>query len=70
MDMAKPKIRFNGYTEDWEQRKLSDLVLIERGGSPRPIDAYITDNPNGLNWVKIGDAPEQGRYITKTSEKI
>ena len=65
-----PKIRFSGFSDDWEQRKFSDLVLIERGGSPRPIDAFITDNPNGLNWVKIGDAPEQGRYITKTAEKI
>lgn len=65
-----PKIRFEGFTDDWEQRKFSDLVLIERGGSPRPIDAFITDAPNGLNWVKIGDAPEQGRYITKTAEKI
>ena len=46
------------------------MVLIERGGSPRPIDAFITNAPNGLNWVKIGDAPEQGRYITKTAEKI
>ena len=45
-------------------------MLIERGGSPRPIDDYITDQPDGLNWVKIGDAPEQGRYITKTAEKI
>ena len=26
MDMAKPKIRFKGYTDDWEQRKLGDLV--------------------------------------------
>ena len=26
MDMAKPKIRFKGYTDDWEQRKLEDLV--------------------------------------------
>ena len=25
MDMGKPKIRFNGYTEDWEQRKLGDI---------------------------------------------
>ena len=66
----KPSIRFNGFTEPWEQRKFSDLVLIERGGSPRPIDDYITDAPDGLNWVKIGDAPEQGRYITKTAEKI
>lgn len=46
------------------------MVQIERGGSPRPIEAYITDAPNGLNWVKIGDAPVQGHYITKTAEKI
>lgn len=65
-----PEVRFPGFTAPWEQRKFSDLVLIERGGSPRPIDDYITDAPDGLNWVKIGDAPEQGRYITKTAEKI
>ena len=65
-----PEIRFAGFTDAWEQRKFSDLVLIERGGSPRPIDDYITDAPDGLNWVKIGDAPEQGRYINKTAEKI
>ena len=65
-----PRIRFKGFTDDWEQRKLSDLVQIERGGSPRPIDDYITDASNGLNWIKIGDAPAQGNYITKTAEKI
>ena len=57
-------------TSSWEQRKFSELVQIERGGSPRPIDDFITDAPNGLNWVKIGDAPTQGNYITKTAEKI
>ena len=46
------------------------MVQIERGGSPRPIDDYITDSSNGLNWIKIGDAPVQGNYITKTAEKI
>lgn len=65
-----PRIRFKGFTGDWEQRKLGELVIIERGGSPRPIDAYITEAQDGLNWVKIGDAPEQGRYITHTKEKI
>ena len=67
---TEPEIRFEGFTDPWEQRKFSDLVLIERGGSPRPIDAYITEDPAGLNWVKIGDAPSMGRYITTTSEKI
>ena len=65
-----PEIRFKGFTDPWEQRKFSELVQIERGGSPRPIDDFITDAPNGLNWVKIGDAPTQGNYITKTAEKI
>ncbi|MFV8294141.1 restriction endonuclease subunit S [Faecalibacterium taiwanense] len=66
----KPALRFKGFTDPWEQRKFSELVQIERGGSPRPIDDFITDAPNGLNWVKIGDAPTQGNYITKTAEKI
>ena len=65
-----PELRFPGFTEPWEQRKLGEVVTIERGGSPRPIDAYITDASDGLNWVKIGDAPEQGRYINHTEEKI
>ena len=59
-----------GFTTACEQRKFKELALIERGGSPRPIDAFITDDPNGLNWVKIGDAPEMGRYITSTEERI
>lgn len=66
----KPAIRFKDYSDDWEQRKFSELVTIERGGSPRPIDKFITKDEDGLNWVKIGDAPEQGNYITKTAEKI
>ena len=66
----KPAIRFSGFTDAWEQREFSQLVLIERGGSPRPIDKFITDAPDGLNWVKIGDAPILGKYITQTAEKI
>ena len=28
--MGKPKIRFQGYTEDWEQRKLSDYLEVSK----------------------------------------
>ena len=45
-----PEIRFKGFTGDWEQRKFSSLVDIERGGSPRPIDKFITQDNNGLSW--------------------
>ena len=66
----EPRCFLGSFDFSWEQRKFSELVQIERGGSPRPIDDFITDAPNGLNWIKIGDAPTQGNYITKTAEKI
>lgn len=50
--------------------KLDELCLIERGGSPRPIQDYMTDDPAGINWIKIGDAPANSKYITSTKEKI
>ena len=34
--MEKPTIRFKGYTEDWEQRKLGDISsLITKGSTPK-----------------------------------
>jgi len=54
----------------WEQVKLGDIFEIARGGSPRPIDQYITDDPNGLNWISIKDASNISKYIYKTEKKI
>lgn len=51
-------------------KKLGDILEIERGGSPRPIDAYITDREDGLNWIKIGDTTKGSKYIESTSQKI
>lgn len=56
--------------QGWEIKKLGDVCLIERGGSPRPIKAFLTDAENGINWIKIGDASENSKYITSTKEKI
>ena len=56
--------------KEWIYKPLGDVCTIERGGSPRPIEAYITDSPDGLNWIKIGDATEGSKYITSTKERI
>ncbi len=45
-----PEIRFKGFTDAWEQRKFGDCVLIQRGGSPRPIENYITKDEEGIRW--------------------
>lgn len=36
--MGKPKIRFKGYTEDWEQRKFSDIAARESSVSASASD--------------------------------
>ena len=56
--------------KNWPLKKLGEICNIERGGSPRPIEKYLTDDPNGLNWIKIGDATLGGMYINSTKQKI
>jgi len=56
--------------DDWEERTLGSVCLVERGSSPRPIKKYLTDRKDGVNWIKIGDTKNIERYIYKTNQKI
>ena len=54
----------------WSKICFDDICEIARGGSPRPIQEYLTDDPEGINWIKISDATQSDRYIYKTKQKI
>ena len=54
----------------WCWSRLGDINNIARGGSPRPIKDYLTDDKNGINWIKIGDTTREGKYIDSVKEKI
>lgn len=56
--------------EGWEVKKLGEKADIFRGGSPRPIEDYLTIHPDGINWIKIGDVKKNAKYIESTDEKI
>jgi len=56
--------------EGWEIKKLGAISEIFRGGSPRPIKSFITQEADGVNWIKIGDTEVGGKYIYSTEEKI
>ena len=56
--------------EDWEMKTFGDYASIMRGGSPRPIQNYLTTNSDGINWIKIGDVKPEDKYIVATEEKI
>ena len=65
-----PKLRFKEFSENLEQHKFKDLVLLQRGSSPRPISKYVTNSEDGVNWIKIGDVSKDSTVIYKTKEKI
>ena len=54
----------------WVLCKLGAVNEIARGGSPRPIKDYLTNDANGINWIKIGDTTKDGKYINSVKEKI
>ena len=58
--MAKPKIRFNGYTEDWEQRKVSEITSSYSGGTPKAgtTEYYDGDIPFIRSGEIYGDTTE------------
>ena len=60
---------FQNEADDWEVKKLSEVCIVERGSSPRPIKQYFT-NYDGVNWIKIGDTEQDGKYVTSTKQKI
>jgi type I restriction enzyme S subunit len=54
----------------WVDRTLDQVCIVERGSSPRPIKEYFTTEPDGVNWIKIGDTEEGGKFVHSTAQKI
>ena len=53
-NLSKPQIRFKGFTEAWEQRKLNELGKIETGNTPSTsISKYYCEE--GLPWITPTD---------------
>ncbi|MGV0948242.1 restriction endonuclease subunit S [Empedobacter falsenii] len=55
---------------DVEWRVFGDIASIKRGASPRPIAKFITDDENGVPWIKIGDTSPNSKYVENTLQKI
>ncbi|MBV4449179.1 restriction endonuclease subunit S [Clostridium tyrobutyricum] len=67
----KPKLRFPGFNDPWEQRKLGELADIVRGASPRPIQDPKWFNENSeVGWLRIADVTEQDGRIHHLEQHI
>ena len=56
--------------DSWEWVRFKCIADIARGGSPRPIKSYLTNDINGINWIKISDTEKGSKYINSVAEKI
>ena len=69
-----PEIRFKGFTDPWEQRKLDELGTIVTGSTPSTTnDAYYADD--GLLWVTPTDITknitcESARKLSASGQKV
>ncbi|NEX21503.1 restriction endonuclease subunit S [Thiorhodococcus mannitoliphagus] len=54
----------------WSNVAIDEIFEVARGGSPRPIQKFLTDDADGINWVMISDASLSNKYITKTKQRI
>ncbi|CAK1241253.1 Restriction endonuclease S subunit (HsdS) [Fructobacillus tropaeoli] len=68
-DEKIPEIRFNGFTDDWEQRKLGEVANIIGGGTPSTTEGSYWNGD--IDWYapsEIGDSiyvSHSKRSITK-----
>ena len=52
---------------NWSEVLLKDICDITRGASPRPIHDFMTEDLDGIPWVKIRDATASNtRFIENT----
>ena len=58
----------DGKTVEWKE--LGTIAKVQRGASPRPIAQYITDDADGIPWIKIGDTTSGSKYVKNTAQKI
>lgn len=67
-----PELRFPEFRDDdeWDNLELGQISEIVRGGSPRPIQDFLTNSTDGLNWLKIADVSSDSKFIIATKERV
>ncbi|WP_338230928.1 restriction endonuclease subunit S [Lactiplantibacillus paraxiangfangensis] len=62
-----PQLRFNGFTDPWEERKLGELSNIVGGGTPSTSNSEYWDGD--IDWYAPAEIGEQ-RYVSKSKKTI
>jgi len=70
-ELLTGKKRLDGFSGEWEEKKLGELARITRGASPRPIESPIWfNNQSEVGWVRISDVTKSNKYLFNTVQKL
>ncbi|MST87969.1 restriction endonuclease subunit S [Lactobacillus porci] len=66
-----PIIRFKGYSDAWEQRKLSECAGFRRGSFPQPYgNKEWYDGDGAMSFVQVADVADDMKLVDDTKQKI
>ena len=66
-----PEIRFKGFTEAWEQRKLGNVANYRRGSFPQPYGkSEWYDGDGAMPFVQVADVSDEMNLVENTKQKI
>ena len=67
----KPRIRFKGFSDAWEQRKLGEVAIYRRGSFPQPYGKKEWYDGNGaMSFVQVADVTDEMNLVENTKQKI
>ena len=67
----KPCIRFKGFSDAWEQRKLGEVAIYRRGSFPQPYGKKEWYDGNGaMSFVQVADVTDEMNLVENTKQKI
>ena len=66
-----PELRFDGFTDDWEERKLGEHAKYRRGSFPQPYgNKEWYDGEGAMPFVQVVDVTNKLTLVENTKQKI
>ena len=66
-----PEIRFKGFTDAWEQRKLHECADFRRGSFPQPYgNKEWFDGKGAMPFVQVADVTDDMKLVQNTKQQI
>ncbi len=64
-----PRIRFKGFTDEWEKKTIDELFILRNGYTPSKANPEYWTNGT-IPWFRMDDIREQGHILKDASQHI